>query len=78
MGGFGDREDLYAGYEAAGGETVDRNRAAWWEVYGTLRWGVMCAGMTASFRTADPTVERAVIARRSSETELDLLRLLAA
>jgi len=78
VGGFGDREDLYAGYEAAGDAAVDRARASWWEVYGTLRWGVMCAGMTASFRTADPTVERAVIARRSSETELDLLRLLAA
>jgi aminoglycoside phosphotransferase (APT) family kinase protein len=78
VGGFGAREDLYAGYEAASGETVDRRRAAWWEVYGTLRWGVMCAGMTATFRAADPTVERAVIARRTSESELDLLRLLAA
>jgi aminoglycoside phosphotransferase (APT) family kinase protein len=78
VGGFGAREDLYAGYEAAGGEAVDRRRAAWWEVYGTLRWGVMCAGMTATFRTADPTVERAVIARRTSESELDLMRLLAA
>jgi hypothetical protein len=38
----------------------------------------MCAGMTATFRTADPTVERAVIARRTSESELDLMRLLAA
>jgi aminoglycoside phosphotransferase (APT) family kinase protein len=78
VGGFGEREDLYAGYEAAGGEAVDRARAAWWEVYGTLRWGVMCAGMTATFRGPDPTVERAVIARRASESELDLLRLLAA
>ncbi|CAN5156938.1 phosphotransferase family protein [soil metagenome] len=78
VGGFGTREDLYAGYEAAGGETVDRDRAAWWEVFGTLRWGVMCAGMTAMFRGADRTVERAVIARRTSETEIDLMRLLAA
>jgi len=78
VGGFGAREDLYAGYEAAGGEAVDRRRAAWWEVNGTLRWGVMCAGMTATFRAADTTVERAVIARRTSESELDLLRLLAA
>jgi hypothetical protein len=38
----------------------------------------MCAGMTAAFRGADPSVERAVIARRTSESELDLLRLLAA
>ncbi|HWF00907.1 MAG TPA: phosphotransferase family protein [Caulobacteraceae bacterium] len=77
VGGFGEREDLWAGYEAAGGDAVNRAHAHWWEVYGSMRWGVMCAGMTASFRGADPSVERAVIARRTSENELDLLRLLA-
>jgi hypothetical protein len=47
-----------------------------WEVLGALKWGVMCAGMTAAFRAADPSVERAVIARRASETEVDLMRML--
>ncbi len=78
VGGFGQREELWAGYEAAGGAPVDRDHALFWEVFGSLRWGVMCAGMTAAFRDADPSVERAVIARRTSETEVDLLRLLAA
>lgn len=78
VGGFGMREDLWAGYEAAGGAPVERDRARFWEVFGSLRWGVMCAGMTAAFRTVDTSVERAVIARRASETELDLMRLLAA
>ena len=78
VGGFGDFEDLAAGYEAAGGAAVDRDAAKWWEVFGTVRWGSMCAGMTASFRAGDPTVERAMIARRTSETEIDLLRLLKA
>ncbi|MEP6967611.1 MAG: phosphotransferase family protein [Pseudomonadota bacterium] len=78
VGGFGTREDLWAGYEAAGGAPVDRDRALFWEVFGSLRWGVMCAGMAAAFRGPDPTVERAVIARRTSETEVDLMRLLAA
>jgi hypothetical protein len=77
VGGFGEREDLWAGYEAAGGEPVRREHALWWEVAGSLRWGVMCASMTASFRSADPSVERSVIARRSSENEIDLMRLLA-
>ena len=76
VGGFGQREDLYAGYEA-GGRHVERDRIQFWEVFGTLRWGVMCAGMTAMFRGPDHTVERAVIARRTSETEIDLMRLLA-
>ena len=77
VGGFGRREDLWAGYEAAGGVKVDPDRALFWEVFGSLRWGVMCCGMADSFRTTDPSVERAVIARRTSETEIDLLRLLA-
>ncbi|HEY2051214.1 MAG TPA: phosphotransferase family protein [Caulobacteraceae bacterium] len=78
VGGFGEREELWAGYEAAGGDPVNRAHAHWWEVYGSMRWGVMCVGMTAAFRNADPSVERAVIARRVSENELDLMRLIAA
>jgi aminoglycoside phosphotransferase (APT) family kinase protein len=78
VGGFGLREDLWAGYEAAGGAPVSRAHAHWWEVFGSIRWGCMCAGMTMAFRGVDPSVERAVIARRTSENEIDLLRLLVA
>lgn len=78
VGGFGAREDLYAGYEAAGGGPVDRNAARFWEVLGTLRWGVMCALSTISLRdNPNAGIERYMIARRASETELDLLDLLA-
>jgi hypothetical protein len=49
-----------------------------WEVMGTLRWGVMCVGMMQRFRSnPDHSMERAMIGRRASETEIDLLRLLA-
>ncbi|TRW15303.1 phosphotransferase family protein [Glacieibacterium frigidum] len=72
VGGFGTVDDLVAGY----GGAVDRAALHWWEVFGTLRWGCMCAGMAAAFRGPDPSVERAMIARRTSETEIDLLRLL--
>ena len=78
VGGFGSFDDLVAGYEAAGGASVDRGAVKWWDVFGAIRWGSMCAGMTASFRGDDPSVERAMIARRTSETEIDLLRLLKA
>ena len=37
----GEYADLYAGYEAAGGSPVNRETAAWWEMFGTLRWGVI-------------------------------------
>lgn len=77
VGGFGTREDLFAGYAEAGG-TVDPDRVMFWEVMGTLRWGIMCGRMMQRFRNApDHPMEQAVIGRRPSETEIDLLRLLA-
>jgi aminoglycoside phosphotransferase (APT) family kinase protein len=77
VGGFGSREELFAGYEAAG-RKVDAARVMFWEVMGTLRWGVMCCGMMQRFRAGpDHSMERAMIGRRASETEIDLLRLLA-
>jgi len=76
VGGFGQREELWDGYEAAGGDPVNRGHALFWEVFGSLRWGVMCAGMIPAFRAGD-SVERGVIARRASENEVDLMRLLA-
>ncbi len=77
VGGFGTREELFAGYDAAG-RRVDSDRVKFWEVMGTLRWGVMCCGMMQRFRLGpEHSIERAMIGRRSSETEIDLLRLLA-
>jgi aminoglycoside phosphotransferase (APT) family kinase protein len=77
VGGFGSREELFAGYEAAG-RKVDADRVKFYEVMGTLRWGVMCGGMMQRFRLGpDHSMERAMIGRRASETEIDLLRLLA-
>jgi hypothetical protein len=68
---------LFAGYEAAG-RKVDPARVKFWEVMGTLRWGIMCGGMMQRFREGpDHSMERAMIGRRASETEIDLLRLLA-
>jgi aminoglycoside phosphotransferase (APT) family kinase protein len=76
VGGFGTREDLFAGYEATG-RKVDAARVTFYEVMGTLRWGVMCGGMMQRFRMQpDHSMERAMIGRRASETEIDLLRLL--
>src|SRR5258708_6772529 len=63
VGGFGDLADLSAGYHQAGGAPIRIESCKWWEVFGTLRWGVMCATMTGDFPTTDPTVERAAMAR---------------
>lgn len=77
VGGFGTREELIAGYEAAGGAPVDRAELHAWEVFQVLNWGAMCAGAGRSFMDGQRTVEGGVIARRASETEFDLMRMLA-
>jgi aminoglycoside phosphotransferase (APT) family kinase protein len=77
VGGFGRRADLFAGYAHAGGAPPDAGRVRWWEVLASLRWGVLCSQMVETFRSgADPSFERAMIARRASENEIDLLRLI--
>lgn len=77
VGGFGPREELFAGYEAVSGQPVDAERVKFWEVMGTLRWGLTCAMMAREFQAGDRSVERAAIGRRTSETEIDLLAILA-
>jgi aminoglycoside phosphotransferase (APT) family kinase protein len=77
VGGFGDVEDLVAGYTEAGGKNMTAERVKFWEIFGTLKWGIMCMSMYQTFATgADRSVERAAIGRRSSETEIDLVNLL--
>ena len=76
-GGVGSRAQLCDGYRAAGG-SVEAMHLRFWEVLGTLGWGVSCAAMVETFRSGiDDTVERAMIARRASETEIDLFNLLS-
>ena len=76
VGGFGSRQDLFAAYGAESGRAVDPDRVKFWEVLGTLRWGLTCAGMALEFLDGDRSVERAAIGRRASETEIDLLSIL--
>ncbi len=77
VGGFGEREDLMAGYEAAGGGRVDPEVLRFWETLGSVRWGVMCIGMGFRARQSDRPVELSMIGRRTSENEIDILRLIA-
>lgn len=77
VGGFGARQELITGYEEAGGAPVDRAELSAWEVFQTMNWGVMCAGVAKAFMEGPRTVEAGVIARRASETEFDLMRMLA-
>jgi aminoglycoside phosphotransferase (APT) family kinase protein len=77
VGGFGTRADLFAGYAEAGGR-VDAQRVFWWQVLGTLKWGIVCEAMAHAWLSGDERdVEKAAIGRRASEAEIDLLAMLA-
>jgi aminoglycoside phosphotransferase (APT) family kinase protein len=79
VGGFGDYADLLAGYEVAGADPVALARVRYWQALGSLKWGVMCLMMYMSWASGtDASVERPMIGRRVSETEIDLLNLLEA
>lgn len=77
VGGFGTYDELIDGYEAAGGARVDRAALHWWEVLGSLKWGVMCIMQASRHLTgAVRSVELAAIGRRVCENEWDLLGML--
>jgi len=76
-GGFGSREELWAAYERAGGGKVDPVRAHWWEVFGTVHWGIICLNQAWKHLSGSiKSMEHASIGRRAVETEVDLLQLL--
>ncbi len=76
--GVGTREELLAAYRAAGGDDISLEELRWWEILGTLRWGVMCMSQAqAHLSGAHRSVELAAIGRRVCEQEWDLLLLLA-
>jgi aminoglycoside phosphotransferase (APT) family kinase protein len=79
VAGLGTYTDLLRAYEEAGGVPIPEERVHWWEVAGTLMWGIMCmlqanAHITGAIRS----VELAAIGRRVAEQEHDLLTLLGA
>jgi len=77
VAGFGTREDLLAAYRAAGGAEISIDELRWWEIFGTLRWGVICMTQAHAHLTgAHRSVELAAIGRRVCEQEWDLLLLL--
>lgn len=76
-GGFGSREALIAAYARETGVTVSLEEVRFWEVFGTLRWGVICQFQAfAHLNGMARSVERAAIGRRVTEVELDLLLLI--
>lgn len=77
VGGIGTREEFWRAYEAAGGYPVDAARVRFWEVFGNLRWGIICISQARTYLEGlNPSVELASIGRRTAETEWELLNLM--
>jgi aminoglycoside phosphotransferase (APT) family kinase protein len=76
-GGFGSVEELLAGYASVDGVEVGMDELRWWEVFGNLRWAVMTIVQAARHWTgASPSLELAMVGRRTCEPTYDLLRLI--
>ena len=77
VGGFGSYEQLFDAYAEASGRPVERDVVRWWEVLGTLKWGIMCIMQArAHLEGLSRSMELAAIGRRVCENEHDLLLLL--
>ncbi|MEP6389444.1 MAG: phosphotransferase family protein [Halioglobus sp.] len=77
VGGFGELEDLLAGYESVSGIAVPQEEVHFWEVFGSFWWAMATLLMANAWRRGDtPSLERPVIGRRSSEAQMDCVNLL--
>lgn len=77
VAGVGPYEQLFDAYAEASGRPVDAEVVRWWEVLGTLKWGIMCIIQARSHLDGHVrSMELAAIGRRVCEQEHDLLLLL--
>ncbi len=73
VAGVGTYDQLFSAYEDAGGGPVDPDAARWWEVLGTLKWGIMCIiQANVHLLGHSRSHELAAIGRRVCENEHDL------
>ena len=77
MAGVGSREQLLDAYGAAGGDSPERERLRYWEVFGNLKWATICARQAADHRSGlRRSHELASLGRRICEPEWDMLELI--
>jgi aminoglycoside phosphotransferase (APT) family kinase protein len=73
VAGLAQYGQLFEAYEAAGGCPVDPDVVRWWEVLGTMKWGIMCiVQANAHLSGLKRSHELAAIGRRVCENEHDL------
>lgn len=78
VGGFGSREELFRGYTDECGLAPDPEAVRWWEIFGSLKWAVLCRTQTLRHLSGEcPSLELLAIGRRIAECEHDLLTLIS-
>jgi aminoglycoside phosphotransferase (APT) family kinase protein len=78
-GGIAERETWFRAYEKASGRSVDRERIAYLEVLGNVRWAVGALMQARRHLSGvEPSIELASLGRLSAEMEHEALRLISA
>lgn len=76
VGGLGSRAQLFAAYEAGGGVHIDPEHVRYWELFGNLKWAIICIMQAKTHLDGlKHSVELASLGRRIAEVELELLNL---
>ncbi len=76
-GGIAARAAFYMEYEAASGRRLDPDRVCFWEVLANLRWAVIALQQSDRYLIGGARdLSTAIIGRRATECELELLMLL--
>ena len=77
VAGVGSIEEFLAAYGASGGRPLEPERLRYWEVFGNLKWAVICARQAHDHRTGSRrSHELASLGRRICEPEWDMLELI--
>ncbi|MGI9287449.1 MAG: phosphotransferase family protein [Pseudomonadales bacterium] len=77
VGGFGNTDDLLAGYRSVSTMKFSAQDLHFWQLFGSFWWSVTCLRMGESYRSGtNLSVERPAIGRRSSEAQMDCVNLL--
>lgn len=77
VAGVGSYQQLFVAYEQASGISPHPDVVRWWEILGTLKWGIMCiAQANTHLSGVARSHELAAIGRRVCENEYDILTML--
>lgn len=77
VGGMGQIADLLAAYRAAGGAEVAESELFWWQLFSSVRWGVMCLEQARVHLSGESrSVELAALGRLAVQMEYDVLEMI--